>query len=234
MGIPNTIVTDNGPQFISGRFAKLLSTWDVQHVTSAPSNPQSNGEAERAVRTMKGLMVKNVDWQATLCMYNDTLLANGYSPSQLLNNRSMNSMGIVADGRIDLKRLRDYETSQREKQAARYNHRHRARDRSPVRIQRPVVIRDPDKPPRDATVMGTSGREVVSLGTSGNLLRRNRSHVSRAESTPPLAQAERQHAPRGDWSAASGGSDWDAGKSTGEEVGNGQTICVASDRNTWG
>jgi hypothetical protein len=204
VGVPNTVVSDNGPQFKSDRFAKLLRTWDVQHVTSAPRNAQSNGEAERAVRTVKGMMSKNVDLQAALCMYRDTPLANGYSPSQLLNNRSMNSMGIFTDNRVDLKRLRAFETGQREKQAHWYNIRHQTKDRSPIRIQQPVVIRDPDQTVKEATVVGTSDREVVAMAPSGNVLRRNRSHIARAasqqpeerppgsEATPPSASPESQ------------------------------------------
>ena len=180
LGVPNTILTDNGPQFVSDKFKNLLRRWDVQHVTSSPRNPQSNGEVERAVRTVKGLMHKNVDIQAALAMYRDTPLANGYSPSQLLNGRSMNSMGILSEQKIDVKRLRKFEDDQRHKQATWYNSRHAARPRSPIGIQQQVVIREKGKSPTPATVIGTRGREIVAVGSSGNLLRRNRAIVSRS------------------------------------------------------
>ncbi|XP_067946388.1 uncharacterized protein [Watersipora subatra] len=180
LGVPNTVVTDNGPQFMSEKFRELLRKWDVQHITSSPKNPRSNGEVERAVRTVKGLMNKNLDWKAALCMYRDTPLANGYSPSQLLNSRSMNSMGILSDHKIDVNRLKKVERNQRQKQARWYNSRHAARDRSPLAMQQPVIIRDPGTAPKQAMVIGTKGREVVALGASGNLLRRNRELVSRS------------------------------------------------------
>ena len=180
LGVPNTVVTDNGPQFMSEKFRELLRKWDVQHITSSPKNPRSNGEVERAVRTVKGLMNKNLDWKAALCMYRDTPLANGYSPSQLLNIKSMNFMGILSDHKIDVNRLKKVERNQRQKQARWYNSRHAARDRSPLALQQPVIIRDPGTAPKQAMVIGTKGREVVALGASGNLLRRNRALVSRS------------------------------------------------------
>ena len=46
-GVPNTIVSDNGPQFVSELFCRLMKKWDILHRTSAPRHAQSNGHAER-------------------------------------------------------------------------------------------------------------------------------------------------------------------------------------------
>ena len=81
--VPNTMVSNNGPQFVSEEVRSFLRRWDIQHVTSLPRFPQSNGESERAVRTVKGLMNKNINLHAVLCMYRDIPLANGFSPAQL-------------------------------------------------------------------------------------------------------------------------------------------------------
>jgi len=71
LGIPNILVSDNGPQFVSDRFQSFPSKWDVKHITSSPKYPQSNSEAERAVQTVKGLMKKNVNIQAA-CVHTET------------------------------------------------------------------------------------------------------------------------------------------------------------------
>jgi transposase InsO family protein len=60
-GLPEELVSDNGPQFVAQEFETFLSSNGVKHVRSAPYHPSSNGEAERAVRTFKQGMktVKN-------------------------------------------------------------------------------------------------------------------------------------------------------------------------------
>ncbi|XP_033106584.1 uncharacterized protein K02A2.6-like [Anneissia japonica] len=55
-GIPEIIMSDNGPQFSSELFSKFMKEYGCTHVTSSPRYPRSNGEVERAVRTVKGLM----------------------------------------------------------------------------------------------------------------------------------------------------------------------------------
>uniref|UniRef100_A0A669EUY2 Gypsy retrotransposon integrase-like protein 1 n=1 Tax=Oreochromis niloticus TaxID=8128 RepID=A0A669EUY2_ORENI len=58
-GAPHTLISDNGRQFTSQRFKDFASQWDFRHVTSSPEYPQSNGLAERAVRSAKQLMEKS-------------------------------------------------------------------------------------------------------------------------------------------------------------------------------
>uniref|UniRef100_A0A1A8V0X7 Gypsy retrotransposon integrase-like protein 1 n=1 Tax=Nothobranchius furzeri TaxID=105023 RepID=A0A1A8V0X7_NOTFU len=57
-GIPTELRSDNGRQFSSEHFQKFASEWGFAHTTSSPRFPQSNGEAERAVRTVKSLLQK--------------------------------------------------------------------------------------------------------------------------------------------------------------------------------
>ena len=84
LGIPHSIVSDNASYYKGEMFQKFLSRWDISHVTSAPLKSQSNGEAERAVQTVKRLMEKNMNLQAALCCYRDSPLETCYSPTQLL------------------------------------------------------------------------------------------------------------------------------------------------------
>ncbi|TKR59314.1 hypothetical protein L596_029004 [Steinernema carpocapsae] len=58
-GIPEQIVSDNGPQFSSSEFSDYCVSNGIQHITTAPYHPQSNGEAERFVQTFKKSLEKN-------------------------------------------------------------------------------------------------------------------------------------------------------------------------------
>ncbi|KAK2553575.1 Uncharacterized protein P5673_025066 [Acropora cervicornis] len=57
-GIPDIMVSDNGPQFSSAKFTAFAKTWNFDHKTSSPHHHQSNGKAENAVRTVKRLFRK--------------------------------------------------------------------------------------------------------------------------------------------------------------------------------
>ena len=52
-GLPEQLVSDNGPQFVSDEFQVFLKSNQVKHIRSAPYHPSSNGLAERFVRTFK-------------------------------------------------------------------------------------------------------------------------------------------------------------------------------------
>ena len=57
-GIPEKVVSDNGPQFDAEEFACFAQDWDFHHVTSSPNYPQSNGLVEKTVQTAKQLLKK--------------------------------------------------------------------------------------------------------------------------------------------------------------------------------
>ena len=44
-GWPETLISDNGPCYASEPFKKLMKEYNVNHVTSSPHYPQSNGLA---------------------------------------------------------------------------------------------------------------------------------------------------------------------------------------------
>ena len=55
-GLPEQVVSDNGPQFTSDGFAQFMKTNGVKHIRTAPYHPSSNGQAERFVQTFKRAM----------------------------------------------------------------------------------------------------------------------------------------------------------------------------------
>ncbi len=61
-GFPSTLKSDQGPQF-RGPFQAFCKEHGINHETSSPYNPQSNGQAEAAVKNTKTLLKKvNYNW----------------------------------------------------------------------------------------------------------------------------------------------------------------------------
>ena len=52
-GLPTTIVSDNGAVFTSEEFETFLKRNGIHHIRITPYHPASNGQAERAVQTVK-------------------------------------------------------------------------------------------------------------------------------------------------------------------------------------
>ena len=91
-GIPETIRSDNGPQFASHQFTKFAKEWNFDHTTSSPRNPRSNSQAEAAVKVTKGLLThakySGQDPYLALLAYRSTPIdAHLHSPAEMLYQR---------------------------------------------------------------------------------------------------------------------------------------------------
>ena len=65
-GIPEQLVSDNGPQFVSGCFEEFMKMNGVKHIKCTPYHPSSNGAVERLVQTFKNFMRVNASNGGTL------------------------------------------------------------------------------------------------------------------------------------------------------------------------
>ena len=65
-GIPEQLVSDNGPQFVSGCFEEFMKMNGVKHIKCTPYHPSSNGAVERLVQTFKNFMKVNASNGGTL------------------------------------------------------------------------------------------------------------------------------------------------------------------------
>ena len=52
-GRPDEIMSDNGTQYTGEAFQKFIQEWNIEHVTSSPRYPRSNGFIERHVKHIK-------------------------------------------------------------------------------------------------------------------------------------------------------------------------------------
>ena len=57
-GLPEVLVSDNGPAFTSKEFQTFVQRNGFRHIKSAPYHPATNGLAERAVQTVKSALKK--------------------------------------------------------------------------------------------------------------------------------------------------------------------------------
>lgn len=88
-GIPDEVVSDNGPQSSSAEFGVFAENWEFVHTPSSPGFPQSNGQSERTVQTVKNLLKKAKESQrdpyiALLEYRNAPMDGVNLSPAQLL------------------------------------------------------------------------------------------------------------------------------------------------------
>ena len=73
-GLPEELVSDNGPQFIASEFEEFMRSNGVKHTKCAPYHPASNGHVERVVHIPKTVLHKH------------TLDKSGVSQSQRLQS----------------------------------------------------------------------------------------------------------------------------------------------------
>lgn len=57
-GIPNVIISDNGPQFHNAEIKQFAKEWKFTHMTSSPHYLKSNGLTERTIQTVKKVLKK--------------------------------------------------------------------------------------------------------------------------------------------------------------------------------
>ena len=135
-GIPNRLVSDNGPQFSSSAFESFAESANFIHHTSSPHHPQGNGEAERAVQTAKRLH-RSADPTAALMAYRASPLRNGYSPAELLFGRQIRTT-LPADlpppAWPDLEDIVEAEQHHQDQQATIYNSRHWTKVLNPLPV----------------------------------------------------------------------------------------------------
>ena len=92
-GLPLSIKTDNGPQFVSEEFEVYLKDNNIEHRTSTPLWPQANGEVERQNRSLlKAMRIAHSegrDWRKELQKFllgyrSAPHTTTGVSPAKLL------------------------------------------------------------------------------------------------------------------------------------------------------
>ena len=93
-GKPQIFRSDNGPCYASQEFKFFMQNWLIEHRTSSPHYPQSNGLAESMVKVSKNLIEKAVrqdlPWNRLLLDYRCTPISSEIpSPAEILFGRKL-------------------------------------------------------------------------------------------------------------------------------------------------
>ena len=192
-GLPQQLVSDNGPQFTSDEFAVFCKMNGVKHIRTAPYHPSSNGLAERFVQTFKKAMKAGESSQNSLSQQLSSFLLSYCSiphsttsqpPSQLFLGRTLRT-------RLDLLRPRDDRRVEQKQSDQKNNHDHRAKERVfeagqavMVRTFRPGLEWVPGK------VKQRLGPLTYQIEAQGQLWRRHVDHLRRCEATPEISPSD--------------------------------------------
>ena len=185
-GIPGVLRSDNGPQFDCEEIKAFASSYGFKHQTSSPHFPQSNGQVERAVQTIKKLLKKSDDLFLSLMIYRSTPLKwCNQSPAELCMGRKINTnlpqlpKSLVPEWNY-LEQYRQADQLYKDRISQDYNRRHRTTtlpelaDGSPVRRVTGTTVRPAEAP-----------RSYMVEPASGGLVIRNRQHIIPLSHSPP-------------------------------------------------
>ena len=175
-GIPEVVVSDNGPQYLSAVFEEFSKEYEFDHVTSSPKYPQANGEAERAVKTTKQLLEKNREPYLALLAYRSTPLENGYSPSELLMGRKLRTTLPIAPKQLkpSLPKesvVREKERKLKKRNKRNFDSRHKVKDLQPLQPGDTVWIPESKS---EGTIVEQSDPRSYTVRVQNGTIRRNR------------------------------------------------------------
>ena len=186
-GIPEVVVSDNGPQYLCETFKEFACDFQFQHDTSSPYYPQGNGEAERVI---KSLQKKNGDPYKALLAYRTTPTATGYSPCELLMGRLLrNTVPTTRDQLqpqlIDPASVRRRDEHNKERQRKNFDNHRGARELPQLQPGDSVWLPDKKVAGKAGEVVAPQSFNVLSEDGS---YRRNRRDIIRLPDPPAPAE----------------------------------------------
>lgn len=185
-GIPNMVISDNGPQFASQVFTGFSQEYGFSHTTSSPHYPQANGAAERFVQTAKNILDQPDPFLGLMAHRSTECATTGYSPAQLIMGRQIRTTLPALDRHYTPSWPRHQSVKNNDDRAKAshkyyYDQRHGVRDLPPVTTSQKVLVRtDQDKSwstPGTVVKPADTPRSVILQTDQGGVLRRNRRHL---------------------------------------------------------
>jgi len=198
-GVPEVLVSDNGPQYVGKAFVDFSRQYGFTHVTSSPKHAQCNGAAERAVQTVKRLLTKSLDPHLAILSYRTSPLGNGLSPAELLMGRKLRTtvpalQCILHPRQHDGSAVAQWEKDNRTLQKGNYDRRHGARELPALSKDEVVWVKDLSRYAKVLqSVVGSPRSYLIESG--GAPLRRNRNLLVATTTNPLQDTGERVESP---------------------------------------
>ena len=188
-GIPNTLVTDNDPQFISDDFRDFSMKYQFEHITTSPYHHQSNGKAKSAVKQAKRIIrtckSSNDDiYLALLAHRNTPQTTHETSPAQRLFNRRTKTPLPVSEKLLQPKiNPQANKRIQQRQQLQKKYHDRGAKELSPLRkgeVVRLQPTRIGEKKWKRGIVVRKAGIRSYEVQCKGYTYTRNRKFIRRS------------------------------------------------------
>jgi hypothetical protein len=183
-GLPERIISDNGPQLVSTEFHRFCRERKIEHSTSSPLHPSANGQVERTIGTVKAMMDRcnkeGADWRYGLTSIRNTPVADKMlSPAAILQGRTLRDRIPVDQNQYkvagyDLESVRG-QLSARQSIDKYYHDAHSGRDKAPLEVGQQCYF----KAARGNWLQGCvtkldSDRSYLIKAEHGHTFRRNR------------------------------------------------------------
>ena len=186
-GIPQELVSDNGPQLVSGEFKDFLKSWGITHKPSDPLYPKGNGKAEAAVKTIKNMLQKcherNEDpYMALLELRATPRQDTGMSPAKILLGRQPRTC-IPTKDKTTIQNPEYQNLRQKRRESVKRCYDKGATTLEVIPTQSPVFYKSAQDKWCPGKVTGRNGRKYHILGENGGEYIRNRFHI-RPKATP--------------------------------------------------
>ena len=183
-GIPEVVRSDNGPQYASQLFVDFAKVYGFQHITSSPRFPQSNGEAERMVQTVKRLLRSSDNPHLAVLTYRATPMPwCGLSPSELVMGRKLRTTLPQSTKQLSpswpyLPEFRRLNKQFKQRQKENFDHRHGTIEQPDIPSGSEVVITTDNEPVEGSVVRPAGTPRSYIVKTPSGEVRRNRSQLN--------------------------------------------------------
>ena len=203
-GKPQVFRSDNGPCYSSQEFKFFMQNWLIEHRTSSPHYPQSNGLAESMVKVSKNLIekavIQDLPWNQLLLDYRCTPISSDIpSPAEILFGRKLRSSISILPSQV----MNDRISKQREliakKEGKFYTNTKDFQDRIkalPFEAGQNVWLQNPDSRKTEEAVIREKCREpnsyIVEIPATGQCFRRNSNFIKPRQSDKNSISADPQ------------------------------------------